>query len=250
VSFSNCQPNPSKKIMKEESQKVALITAAGSGMGAAIARKLAKNGYRVAILSSSGRGEALAEELGGVGVTGSNQSNDDLQRLVELTVEKFGGFDAVVNSAGHGPKGKLLEISDEDWHLAMEVYFLNVVRTSRLVTPELVSRGGGSIVNISSFAAFEPDKAFPTSAAFRASLAAYTKLYSDEFAASNVRMNNVLPGFVDSLPEREAFRQRIPLGRYGTTDEISDTVAFLLSEGATYITGQNIRVDGGITRSV
>ncbi len=229
--------------------KVALITAAGSGMGAAIARKLADLGYRVAILSSSGRGEALARELGGIGVTGSNLEPADLKRLVDAAMSAYGGIDAVINSAGHGPKGKLLEISDDDWHRAMDVYFMNVVRMARLVAPIMQSRGGGGIVNVSSFAAIEPDPAFPTSAAMRAALAAYTKLFADEFASANIRMNNILPGFIDSLPEKEAFRGRIPMGRYGTMDEIAETAAFLLSDGARYITGQNLRVDGGLTRS-
>ena len=230
--------------------KVALITAAGSGMGAAIARRLAADGYSVAILSASGKGEALARELRGVGVTGSNREVADLERLVARAVEAYGHIDAVVNSAGHGPKGELLEISDADWHLGMEVYFLNVVRICRLVTPLLESRGGGALVNRSTFATFEPDPSFPTSGAFRSSLAAFTKLYADKFADRNIRMNNILPGFIDSLPEKEEFRARIPLGRYGTVEEIAATAAFLLSEEARYITGQNIRVDGGITRSV
>ena len=85
---------------------------------------------------------------------------------------------------------------------------------------------------------------------FRAGLAAYTKLFADRYAADNIRMNNILPGFIDSLPEKEEFRARIPMQRYGKTDEISAVVAFLASDGAGYITGQNIRVDGGITRSV
>jgi NAD(P)-dependent dehydrogenase (short-subunit alcohol dehydrogenase family) len=132
----------------------------------------------------------------------------------------------------------------------MEVYFLNVVRPTRLIAPIMIKQGGGAIINISTFAAFEPDPTFPTSGVFRAGLAAYTKLFADRYAADNVRMNNVLPGFIDSLPEKEEFRARIPMGRYGRTDEISATIGFLASEGAGYITGQNIRVDGGITRSV
>ncbi len=231
-------------------RKVALIIAAGSGMGAAIERRLATDGYGVAILSSSGKGEALARELGGVGVTGSNREVADLERLVVRAVDTFGHIDAVVNSAGHGPKGPLLDISDDDWHLGMEVYFLNVVRICRLTTPLLEARGGGAIVNISTFATFEPDPHFPTSGAFRSSLAAFTKLYADQYAACNIRMNNILPGFIDSLPEKPAFRARIPLGRYGKAEEVAATAAFLLSDGARYITGQNIRVDGGITRSV
>ena len=231
-------------------EKVALITAAGSGMGAAIARKLAEEDYRVGILSSSGRGEDLAKELGGVGVTGSNHNPADLKRLVDAAVNSFGGIDAVVNSAGHGPKGEILEITDDQWHLAMDVYLLNVIRLTRLVTPILASRGGGSIINISTFAAFEPDPTFPTSSTMRAALAAFTKLFADEYAEKNIRMNNILPGFIDSLPEKQEFRDRIPLGRYGTTDEIAATVAFLLSDSANYITGQNLRVDGGITRSI
>jgi NAD(P)-dependent dehydrogenase (short-subunit alcohol dehydrogenase family) len=185
-----------------------------------------------------------------VGVTGSNREVADLERLVDRAIEAYGHIDAVVNSAGHGPKGELLEISDADWHLGMEVYFLNVVRVCRLVTPLLESRGGGAIVNISTFATFEPDPHFPTSGAFRASLAAFTKLYADKYADRDIRMNNILPGFIDSLPEKAAFRARIPMGRYGTVEEVAATAAFLLSAEARYITGQNIRVDGGITRSV
>ena len=231
-------------------RKVALITAGGSGMGAAAARRLADDGFRVAILSSSGKGEALATELGGVGVTGSNRSNDDLARLVDLAMQQWGRIDVLVNSAGHGPRAPVLELSDDNWHRGMEVYFLNVVRPTRLVTPIMLAQGGGAIINISTFAAFEPDPVFPTSGVFRAGLAAFTKLFADKYAARNIRMNNVLPGFIDSLPEKEEFRARIPMGRYGRTGEIAATIAFLASEGAGYITGQNLRVDGGITRSV
>ncbi len=231
--------------------KVAIVTAGGSGMGADSARKLSQDGYEIAILSSSGKGEALAAELGGIGVSGSNQSNDDLKQLVDLTLERWGRVDVLVNSAGHGPRAPVLDLSDEDWHSGLDVYFMNVVRPTRLVAPVMQRQKSGAIINISTFAAFEPDPVFPTSGVFRAGLAAYTKLFSDKYAADNIRMNNVLPGFIDSLPEKEEFRVRIPMGRYGKSFEvIASVVAFLASDGAGYITGQNIRVDGGITRSV
>lgn len=230
--------------------KVAIITAGGSGLGAGAAKQLSADGYHVSILSSSGKGEALANELGGIGLTGSNQNVEDLQKLVDMTIEKWGRVDVLVNSAGHGPNGPVLDISDEDWHTAMDVYLLNVVRPTRMVTPFMQKQGGGSIINISTFAAFEPDPLFPTSGVFRAALAAYTKLYTDKYAAENLRMNNILPGFIDSLPEQQDRVDRIPMGRYGKTEEVSSLVSYLASEGGGYITGQNIRIDGGITRSV
>ena len=230
-------------------QKVALITAGGSGMGADAARRLARDGFRVGVLSSSGKGEALGQELGGFGVTGSNLSTDDLQRLVDGALERWGRIDVLMNSAGHGPKGDLLDISDDSWHTGMDVYLLNVIRPTRLVTPIMQRQGGGAIVNISSFAAVEPDPVFPTSAVFRAGLAAFTKLYADQYAADGIRMNNVLPGFIDSLPEKDDRRMRIPMGRYGRTDEVSSLIAWLASDESAYMTGQNLRLDGGLTRS-
>src|SRR5690349_4188673 len=163
--------------------KVAIVTAGGSGMGAAAARRLAADGFQVAILSSSGKGEALAKELGGFGVTGSNQSNEDLKRLVDGTLERWGRIDALVNSAGHGPRAPILEITDEQWVTGMETYFMNVVRPVRLVTPVMQQQGGGAIVNISTAWVGEPSDMFPTSAVFRNGLAAYTKIFAATFAA-------------------------------------------------------------------
>ncbi|RPI31111.1 MAG: SDR family NAD(P)-dependent oxidoreductase, partial [Hyphomicrobiaceae bacterium] len=96
--------------------KVAIVTAGGSGMGAAAARRLAEDGHKIAVLSSSGRGKALAEELDGIGVTGSNQSNADLKKLVDEVMEAWGRVDVLVNSAGHGPRDQILKITDEQWH--------------------------------------------------------------------------------------------------------------------------------------
>jgi NAD(P)-dependent dehydrogenase (short-subunit alcohol dehydrogenase family) len=230
--------------------RVAIVTAGGSGMGAAAARRLAQDGFRLGILSSSGKGEALARELGGVGVTGSNQSIDDLERLVEEVMERWGRVDALVNSAGHGPRAPVLELTDEDWHRGLDVYLLGAVRAIRLVVPIMQRQRSGAIVNISTFAAFEPDPVFPTSGVFRSGLAAFVKLVADAYAADNIRINNVLPGFIDSLPEKEQFRNRIPMQRYGRASEVAELIALLASDRAGYITGQNIRIDGGITRSV
>jgi NAD(P)-dependent dehydrogenase (short-subunit alcohol dehydrogenase family) len=230
-------------------EKVAIVTAGGSGMGAAAARRLAADGFKVAILSSSGKGEALATELGGIGVTGSNQSSDDLKRLVDRTMERWGRVDVLVNSAGHGPRAPILEITDEQWHAGLDVYLMNVIRPTRLVAPIMVRQKSGAIVNISTAWAFEPSPMFPTSAVFRAGLASYAKIFADQYAADNVRMNNVLPGWIDSLPATEERRRGVPMQRYGRSEEIAATIAFLASDGAGYITGQNIRVDGGLTRS-
>ncbi|MBY5565261.1 SDR family oxidoreductase [Rhizobium leguminosarum] len=231
-------------------EKVAIITAGGSGMGAEAAERLAADGFKIAILSSSGKGEALATELGGIGVTGSNQSNDDLKRLVDATMEKWGRVDVLVNSAGHGPRAPITEITDEQWHAGMDIYFMNVVRPVRLVTPIMQAQKSGAIVNISTAWVSEPSAMFPTSAVFRAGLAAYTKIYADTYAGDGIRINNVLPGWIDSLPATEERRDSVPMKRYGTSAEVAATISFLVSEGAGYITGQSLRIDGGLTRSV
>ncbi|CAN5203807.1 SDR family oxidoreductase [soil metagenome] len=229
--------------------KTALITAGGSGMGAGIARRLSAAGYRVSILSSSGKGEELARELNGIGLTGSNQDVDVLGDLVERTMSAFGRIDAVVNSAGHGPKGGILELDDDAWLLGLNTYFLNVVRVARLVTPHMLERGG-SIVNISTSSPFEPNPGYPTSAAFRASLAVFTKLYSDEFGPHDIRMNNILPGYIDTFPVAQEAIDRIPLQRAGTVDDVSKLALYLVSEDSSYVTGQNWRIDGGVSRAL
>ena len=231
-------------------EKVVIITAGGSGIGAETARRLAQDGHKIAILSSSGKGEDLARKLGGIGLTGSNQSDEDLQRFVYVVRPRWGRIAGLANSAGHGPRADILDLTDEDWHKGMEIYFLNAVRAARLITPVMVAQGGGVIVNVSSAWTFEPVDIFPTSAVFRAGLAGFTKIFADKYAKDNVRMNNVMPGWIDSLPATEERRNSVPMKRYGKTEEIAATIAFLLSEGAGYITGQNIRIDGGVTRAV
>jgi len=232
------------------SKPVALIVGGGSGIGADAARIMSEKGFDVGVMSSSGKGEALGNALGGLGFTGSNLVAGDLKTFVDKAVDKYGRIDSVINCAGHGPKGDVDDISDEDWHLGMDYYFMNVVRMTRLVTPIMTQQKSGAIVNVSTFAVFEPDPDFPTSAVFRASLAGFTKLYANKHAANGIRMNNVLPGFIDSLPEKQDRLERIPAGRYARVAELSETIHFLASDASSYITGQNLRVDGGLTNSV
>lgn len=230
--------------------RVAIVTAGGRGMGAACARALAARGYALALMSPGGSAEALADELGGIGVNGSVTEAADLERLFEAAMAAHGRVDAVVNNSGFPPKGELVGIPDADWIAGLEMVLLNVIRMARLATPVMARQGGGAFVNISTYAAVEPSPAYPVSATFRAGLAAYAKLYADAHGPSGIRMNNILPGFIDTHGTDAAVAATIPARRYGLPDEIGATAAFLLSDEAAYITGQNIRVDGGLSRSV
>lgn len=233
--------------MKEP--KVAIITAASRGMGAACARELANRGYKLALMSRSTEAEDLASELGGFGITGSVTEETDIRRLVTVTLEKYGRIDAVVNNTGHPAKGELLDIQDEDWHKGLDLLLLNVVRMSRLVTPVMELQGGGGFVNISSFTMRMPSLPMPVSSVLRAALSSFTKLYADRYARANIRMNCILPGYVENYEISDETRQAIPMNRPAQLQEIARTVAFLLSDEAGYITGQSVTVDGGLTRS-
>jgi NAD(P)-dependent dehydrogenase (short-subunit alcohol dehydrogenase family) len=231
-------------------KKVAIITAASRGMGAACAKELASRGYTVVLMARSDDVLKLAEELNGVGFKGSVIRENDLKSLVKIALDRFDRIDAVVNNTGHPAKGAILEISDQDWHDGLDLLLLNVVRMARLVTPVMERQKGGALVNISTFAAVEPAARFPVSATLRSALASFAKLFSDRYAASNIRMNNILPGFIDSYAVDDQIKGSIPMQRPGKVSEIAKTAAFLLSPEADYITGQNIRVDGGLTRSI
>ena len=229
-------------------ERVAIVTAASKGMGAACARELARRGYRLAVMSTSAAIDTVARETGAVAVRGSTTEPADLDRLVKTSLDRFGRIDAVVNNTGHPPKRDLLEISDAEWQLGIDMVLMNVVRMARLVTPHMEKSGGGAIVNISSTGAVEPG--FPVSSVGRAGLSVFAKLYAQRYAAAKIRMNNLLPGYLDSWPETPEVVARIPMGRFGTVGEVASTTAFLLSPEAAYITGQNIIIDGGMVKGI
>ena len=231
-------------------QRSAVITAASRGIGAACARELSERGFLLVLMSSTDAVQKIAEELGAKSVVGAVTNPDDLQHLVSFAQDSYGRIDAVVNNTGHPARGDLLELTDSDWIAGFDLVFLNVVRMARLVAPVMEKQGGGSIVNISTLGALEPSLSFPISSSIRAGLGAFTKLFADRYGEAKVRMNNVLPGFVDSYEVSEDLRETIPMKREAAVGEIAKTVAFLVSGDASYITGQSIRVDGGQGRSL
>jgi len=228
----------------------AIVTAASRGMGAACARELARRGYDLVLMARSDAIHTLAGELRAVAITGSVATESDLRRLVDAAIARYGRIDAVVNNTGHAPKGDLLQLTDEDWRTGFDLLFLNVVRVARLVTPLLLARGTGSIVNVSSFGAVEPSGRFPVSSAARAALGAYVKLYSERYASAGLRMNNVLPGWIDTYPVDASTVAGIAAGRPGTADEVARVVGFLASQESSYVTGQSLLVDGGLVRGL
>src|SRR5215470_1519568 len=230
---------------------VAIVTAASKGIGAACARFLAQKGYRLALFARGSELNNLATELDALAVIGDLTDAAAIEQLVCQTQQRYGRVDGVVNNTGHAAKGDLLTMTDEDWHRGLDLLLMNVVRLARLVTPIMLGQERpGAFVNISSFAALEPGLRFPVSATIRAGLSAFTKLYVQQYGVRGIRMNNVLPGWIDTYPvSAEAVRQ-IPLARPGTADDVARLVAFLLSDDAAYIASQDLLVDGGLVRAM
>ena len=235
-------------MVKVPPSPVSIITASSSGIGAACARELANRGHRVVLMARSQEVETLAGTLGGKAVRGDVAHAADLERLVQTTLDSYGRIDVLVNNTGHVAKGDLLSLPDSAWEEGLALLLLNVVRLARLVVPVMEQQGGGAIVNISSLWAAQPHLDAPVSSVFRAGLGAFTKLFADRYGPVGIRMNCVLPGFVEEADP--AFVAATPLRRPATPAEIGRVVAFLASPDASYITGQSVRVDGGLTRGV
>ena len=217
-------------------------------MGRAIAEKLSSEGYRLMLFARSEAVLELADKLGQKAIQGDISNKKDLKALVDHTVETYGRVDDLVVSTGHPAKGPLLELEDKQWEAGMELVLMNVVRLCRLLTPELIKNRGGVITLISSFAAKEPSLDFPISSVMRSALASYVKLYSQTYARVGIRINGLLPGYIDSYQQSEKVIESIPAERLGKVEEVAATVSFLHSDGAAYINGQNIVVDGGSSK--
>ena len=233
-----------------EGSPTAIVMAAGKGIGAGIARHLADIGYQLLLVSNGDGAAKLANELGCLSLKGSAARKEDIDATVALASKTWGRIDLVVNNTGHPARGELLGITDQDWHDGLDLLLLNVVRMAQAVTPVMQRQGGGAIVNISTYAAEQPDLNFPVSSSLRAALTAWVKLYTDAYGRFNIRMNNILPGSMENYPSSADRTAAIPLRRQGRMDELGRTVAFLASADAGYIAGQNIRVDGGFARSM
>ncbi len=232
------------------SMKTCLIIGGGRGMGGATAREMHERGYRLALMSPSESCEVLAEELGGVAHRGRAEVAADTQAVFDLAMQSYGRIDACLIHVGGPPKGDLLEIDEAEWDRAHEMVLKPVIRMAKLLTPVMEAQGGGSIVNITTFSAFEPSLIFPTSSVYRVGVSSFTKLYSDRYGPANIRMNCLLPGFTDSLDLPQKYADMSALGRLGRAEEQARAAAFLLTDDSSYITGQSLRVDGGVTRAM
>lgn len=233
--------------------KIAIVTAASRGIGAGCARELAAQGYTVSLLARSESVLDLAQELGGMAVQGSMSNQQDLERLVQTTLDRFGRIDAIVNSFGDPPRPDLLDITDEMWIENFEMLFLSVVRLAKLVTEPMKQQGGGAIVNISACDSQEPSLGTPFSGTLRAAMEGFTKLYAKRYQADHIRMNSIAPYFVaDSMEELEGWDVPSDLmwGRPATYQELAKTVLFLLSDDAKFITGTTLKVDEARSQAV
>ena len=229
-------------------EKSCLIIGGGRGMGASTAREMHARDYKLALMSPSESCETLATELGGVARRGKAENAEDTKAIFDLAMERYGRIDACLIHVGGPPKGDLLEIPEEDWDRANEMILKPVIRMAKLLTPVMEAQCGGSIVNITTFSAFEPSLTFPTSSVYRVGVSSFTKLYSDRYGPANIRMNCLLPGFTDSLDLPQKFADMSALGRLARAEEQAKAAAFLLTDDCSYITGQSLRVDGGVTR--
>jgi 3-oxoacyl-[acyl-carrier protein] reductase len=246
-----------------------IVTGGSKGLGEAIARELVAEGARVAICSRNEQEvQATAEAIGAeYAQTADVADPEHVRDFVARSAEALGGIDFLVNNAGRAHPGTFEMLSDENWMADLDVKLFSLIRCSREVLPHMRAAGGGRIVNIGAVYSRYPDPTFFATSVNRAAGNSFTKTLALEVAKDNILVNGVNIGFVvtpqwenihqqraPELSQGEFFdrfaRQEVPLGRFGTPDEVSGLVAFLLSERARYITGASIDVAGGMGKYV
>jgi 3-oxoacyl-[acyl-carrier protein] reductase len=255
--------------------KVALVAGASKGLGYAVAAALAAEGASVSI--SSRDEKAIAEAAARIErATGAPvmsmavdvRSGDAIQQWVQASAERFGGIDALMTNSGGPPAGAAMSFDDQAWQDAANLLLFSALRMARAVVPHMQARGGGSILMSTSASVKEPIQNLGLSTVLRASVSALAKTLAIELAPSKIRVNQIIPGRIDTdrvrqLDEINAKKQgispadakaramgAIPFGRYGEIEEFGRVGAFLLSDAASYMTGATVQVDGGAIRSV
>jgi 3-oxoacyl-[acyl-carrier protein] reductase len=241
------------------SDRTAIVCGASAGMGLAIAEALAAEGANVAMFAR--RRDLLqreAERIGALAVRGDVTNPADLKRLVDRTLEAFGGIDILVNNSGGPPRTAALELTDDQVETTVELLLLSAIRLTRLCLPQLERSGRGRIVNIGSSSMREPIDNLALSNAVRPGVVGWAKTLAREIGPKKITVNTIAPGRIETERLAEAFQGRprtedieaIPLRRFGQPREVAQVVCFLASDAASYVTGTVIPVDGGLTRSL
>jgi 3-oxoacyl-[acyl-carrier protein] reductase len=251
--------------------KVAIVGGASMGIGYGMARTLAAEGARVVITARrepalARAAEAIARETGAkvLPVQADCRRAEDCARVIDTVSERLGGIDILVNNDGAPPLGDLQSFDDAAWSKAIEQNLMYVVRMARGALPHIISRGGGSILNITAISAIQPIAGFGLSVATWSGVIGFAKTLSLEAARHNINVNTICPGYIETQRLEKVFASggedpqamrakltsEIPMGRIGTVDDVASLVALLVSPRGRYTTGTAIAVDGGLLRAV
>lgn len=240
--------------------KVAIVTGGSRGIGEAIARKLSANGAQVAFtyLSSEEKAKALEEELAANGKAKAFKSNaasySESENLVNEVLKDFGKVDILVNNAGISKDNLLLRLSEDQWNDVIQTNLNSVYNMTKQVIRPMMKARSGSIINMSSIIGMKGNAGQSSYAASKAGIIGFTKSIAAELGSRNIRCNAIAPGFIETdmthyLKEGDAaksFLEKIPLGRFGQSEEVANVTLFLASELSSYITGQVISTCGGL----